>query len=59
MNSKTIAVQFFEEDYEKISQLAKELEGSMGGKIGKRIAIMYAVNKLLKHDNKDYKDRKW
>lgn len=48
MKSKITSVQFFTEDMSKINELAGSLGKELGSKVGKRVAVMIAVNKLLK-----------
>lgn len=48
MKSKITSVQFFTEDMSKINTLAESLSKELGSKVGKRVAVMIAVNKMLK-----------
>jgi len=53
MKSKVTTIQFFDEDVGKIKTLAEVLGEEMGGKVSQRVAVMIAINKLLKGEDQD------
>lgn len=48
MAQKITSIQFFLDDAEKVRILAGLLGEEMGSKVSRRVAVMIAVNKLIK-----------
>ncbi len=54
--SELTSIQFFKIDRKKIEQLVKILEEDAGGFVSQRIAVMMAVNKMIKEKSNGKKD---
>lgn len=52
MKKSVRTIQVFEADIQKIRELAKLLEDKMGSFVSQRMAIMIAINQLLKDNTK-------